>query len=239
MSGGGSEGNKFDVIIAAVQQEIIDNRLDTLVEAGLTPVVFELETFASIRSLEFSNGLSSTGPCVLFNLNDPNSHVSIVNNGQLVFDKKNPISNYCPTNWRQNTSRGFFKKDNKVEEYFNNKFSEKFQSEEKMDTAMSLAGKEPDMDSVEKIIDEASEAIEIFSESTNEKVKCIFIHGVGALSNGIRRLVSEHFKIPVETINPFSSIKVDPRRFHLKELNDLGPQFAVVMGLALRRFDYK
>jgi type IV pilus assembly protein PilM len=95
------------------------------------------------------------------------------------------------------------------------------------------------MDSVEKIIDEASEAIDIFSESTNEKVKCIFIHGIGALSNGIRRLLSEHFKIPVETINPFSSIKVDPRRFHLKELNDLGPQFAVVMGLALRRFDYK
>jgi Tfp pilus assembly PilM family ATPase len=108
-----------------------------------------------------------------------------------------------------------------------------------MDTAMSLTGKEPDMDSVEKIIDEASEAIEVFSESTNKKVECIFIHGVGALSNGIRRILSEHFKIPVETINPFSTIKVDPRRFHLKELNDLGPRFAVVMGLALRRFDYK
>ena len=238
-SGGGSEENNFDVIIAAVQEEIIDNRLDTLVEAGLTPVVFELETFASVRSLEFSKGLSSTGPCALFNLNDPNSHVSIVNNGQLAFDKRNPITNNCLTNWRQNTSRGFFKKANKIEDYFNNKFNKEFQSEEKIDTAMSLTGKEPDMDSVEKIIDEASEAIEIFSESTNEKVKCIFIHGVGALSNGIRRLLSEHFKIPVETINPFSSIKVDPRRFHLKELNDLGPQFAVVMGLALRRFDYK
>jgi type IV pilus assembly protein PilM len=238
-SGGGSEENNFDVIIAAVQEEIINNRLDTLVEAGLTPVVFELETFASVRSLEFSKGLSSTGPCVLFNLNDPNSHVSIVNNGQLAFNKRNPITNDCPTNWRQNTSRGFFKKANKIEDYFNNKFNKEFQSEEKMDTAMSLTGKEPDMDSVEKIIDEASEAIEIFSESTNEKVKCIFTHGIGALSNGIRRLLSEHFKIPVETINPFSSIKVDPRRFHLKELNDLGPQFAVVMGLALRRFDYK
>ena len=238
-SGGGSEENNFDVIIAAVQEEIINNRLDTLVEAGLTPVVFELETFASVRSLEFSKGLSSTGPCVLFNLNDPNSHVSIVNNGQLAFDKRNPITNNCLTNWRQNTSRGFFKKANKIEDYFNNKFNKEFQSEEKMDTAMSLTGKELDMDSVEKIIDEASEAIEVFSESTNKKVECIFIHGVGALSNGIRRLLSEHFKIPVETINPFSTIKVDPRRFHLKELNDLGPQFAVVMGLALRRFDYK
>ena len=238
-SGGGSEENNFDVIIAAVQEEIIDNRLDTLVEAGLTPVIFELETFASIRSLEFSKGLSSTGPCALFNLNDPNSHVSIVNNGQLAFDKRNPITNDCLTNWRQNTSRGFFKKANKVEDYFNNKFNKEFQSEEKMDTAMSLTGKELDMDSVEKIIDEASEAIEVFSESTNKKVEYIFIHGVGALSNGIRRLLSEHFKIPVETINPFSTIKVDPRRFHLKELNDLGPQFAVVMGLALRRFDYK
>ena len=122
-SGGGSEENNFDVIVAAVQEEIIDNRLDTLVEAGLTPVIFELETFASIRSLEFSKGLSSTGPCALFNLNDPNSHVSIVNNGQLAFDKRNPITNDCLTNWRQNTSRGFFKKANKIEDYFNNKFN--------------------------------------------------------------------------------------------------------------------
>ena len=43
----------------------------------------------------------------------------------------------------------------------------------------------------------------------------------------------------VKKINPFSTIKVDPERFHLKELYDRGPQFAVVMGLALRRFDYK
>ncbi len=49
--GGGSEEKNFDVIVAAVQNEIIDNRFDTLVEAGLTPVVFDLETFASIRSL--------------------------------------------------------------------------------------------------------------------------------------------------------------------------------------------
>jgi len=95
------------------------------------------------------------------------------------------------------------------------------------------------MDSLEKIIDEASETIENFSESTNEKVRRIFIHGVGALAYGMQRLISEHFQIPVETMNPFRSIKVDPRRFNQKELNDLGPQFSVVMGLAARRFDCK
>ena len=63
--------------------------------------------------------------------------------------------------------------------------------------------------------------------------------GVGCVAYGMRGLVSEHFKVPAEIINPFSSIKVDPRRFHLEKLNDLGPQFAVVMGLAARRFDYK
>jgi len=236
---GSSEEKNFDVIVAAVQNEIIDNRFDTLVEAGLTPVVFDLETFASIRSLDFTKGLSSIEPCALFNLNDPHSHVSIVSNGHLVFDKKNPVSGHCSTNWRQNIPRGFFRKANKVEEYFNNKFSKEFQSEEKMDAGMSLIGEEPDMDSVEKIIDEASEAIENFSESTNEKVRRIFIHGVGALAYGMQRLISEHFQIPVEIMNPFRSIKVDPRRFHQKELNDLGPQFAVVMGLAARRFDYK
>ena len=236
---GGSEEKKFEVIVAAVQHEIIDNRFDTLVEAGLTPVVFDLETFASIRSLDFTKGLFPIEPCALFNLNDPYSYVSIVSNGHLVFDKKNPVSGHCSTNWRQNIPRGFFRKANKVEEYFSNKFSKEFPAEDKMGTEMNLIGVEPDMDSVEKIMDEGSEAIETFSANTNEKVRRIFIHGVGALVYGMRKLVSEHFKIPVEIINPFSSIKVNPRRFHLKKLNDLGPQFAVVMGLAARRFDYK
>jgi len=237
--GGSGEEKNFDVIVAAVQNEIIDNRFDTLVEAGLTPVVFDLETFASIRSLEFTKGLSSIEPCALFNLNDPYSYVSIVSNGHLFFDKKNPVSAHCSTSWGQNIPRGFFKKANKVEEYFSNKFSKEFPAEEKMDPEVNLIGVEPDMDSVEKIMDEGSEAIETFSADTNEKVRRIFIHGVGALAYGMRKLVSEHFKVPVEIINPFSSIKVDPRRFHLKKLNDLGPQFAVVMGLAARRFDYK
>ena len=204
---GGSEEKKFEVIVAAVQHEIIDNRFDTLVEAGLTPVVFDLETFASIRSLDFTKDLFPIEPCALINLNDPYSYVSIVSNGHLVFDKKNPVSGHCSTNWRQNIPRGFFRKANKVEEYFNNKFNKEFQAEEKMDAGMSLIGEEPDMDSVEKIIDEASEAIENFSESTNEKVRRIFIHGVGALVYGMRKLVSEHFKVPVEIINPFSSSK--------------------------------
>ena len=238
-AGGSSEEKNFDVIVAAVQNEIIDNRFDTLVEAGLTPVVFDLETFASIRSLEFTKGLSSIEPCALFNLNDPHSHVSIVSNGHLVFDKKNPVSAHCSTNWRQNISRGLFKKANKVEEYFSNKFSKEFQAEDKIDPRVNLIGVEPDMDSVEKIMDEGSEAIETFSANTNEKVRRAFIHGVGALAYGMQRLISEHFQIPVEIINPFSSIKVNPRRFHLKKLNALGPQFAVVMGLASRRFDYK
>ncbi len=237
--GGTSKEKNFEIIVAAVQHEIIDNRFDTLVEAGLTPVVFDLETFASIRSLEFTKGLPSIEPCALFNLNEPYSHVSIVSNGHLVFDKQNPVSGHCSTNWKQNISRGFFKKANKVEEYFNSKFSSGFQAEEKMDTEMSLIGVEPEMDSVEKIIDEGSEAIENFSSSTNGKVRRIFIHGVGALVYGMRTLLRERFKIPVEIINPFSSIKVDPRRFHLEKLNDLGPQFAMVMGLAARRFDCK
>ena len=234
-----SEENSFDVVIAAVQQEIIDNRYDILVEAGLNPVIFELETFASIRSLQFIKDQSSVGPCALFNLNDPYSHVSIVNNGQLAFNKKNPVLHHCSTSWEKSISMGFFRRTNKIKDYFNNKINKEFQSDEKIGTKKRLTTKELDLDLVRKIIDETSEAIGIFSKSTNQNVKCLFIHGIGALASGIQSHISEHFKIPVERINPFSAIKVDPKRFHLKDLNDLGPQFAVVMGLALRRFNYK
>ena len=80
---------------------------------------------------------------------------------------------------------------------------------------------------------------EVFFEATKEKVKRIFICGDGALIYGMQNLIKDHFKTPVEIINPFSAIKVNSKHYYLDRLNDLSPQFTVVLGLAARRFNYK
>ena len=132
-----------------------------------------------------------------------------------------------------------FKKNNRIEEYFTKKFYRKDITEERVSLGERLIALEPDKVSVEKMLDEADETFEVFSETTNGKVERIFICGNGALIYGMKNLINDHFKVPVEIINPFSAIKVNSEDYCLDTLNDLSPQFAVVLGLAARRFDYK
>ena len=233
------EENNIEIIVTAVQNEIIDNRFDTIIEAGLTPVIFDLDIFAATKALSLTNNLSRLGPCALFHLSDPYTHINIMNSGYTAFDRSTPIFGHCSSNWKVNMPREPFKKNNKIEEYFTKKFYKGDAAEGRVALEKKLIAIEPDKDSVEKMLDEADETFDVFSQSTNEKVKRIFICGGGALIYGMQNLISDHFKTPVEIINPFSAIKVNSKHYYLDTLNDLSPQFAVVLGLAARRFDYK
>jgi type IV pilus assembly protein PilM len=49
--------------------------------------------------------------------------------------------------------------------------------------------------------------------------------------------LKEEFRVPVEIIDPFRKVKVDPERFDRAYLQDIAPCLCVAVGLALRSFD--
>jgi type IV pilus assembly protein PilM len=49
--------------------------------------------------------------------------------------------------------------------------------------------------------------------------------------------LKEEFHVPVEIIDPFRKVKVDPQKFDGAYLQDIAPCLCVAMGLALRSFD--
>ncbi|KMP12708.1 hypothetical protein UR09_00525 [Candidatus Nitromaritima sp. SCGC AAA799-A02] len=218
---------KMEILLVAVQNEIIDSRADVLVEAGLKPVIIDLDVFAMVNALTLRADPAQLGSVALVDLGDSFTHVNILSGGVTSFVRDIPMGGgYC--------SRRIM-----------SKLEVPFKQVTKIKLGDIPKGIEQESvleilhHSFEKVLEEIDKSFEFFSTSTNEQVKRIFICGGGALIPGTDNLLADHFKIPVETLDPLKSIKVNPKQFDQDALNNLGPLTSVAIGLATRRFDYK
>ncbi|MCJ7617019.1 MAG: pilus assembly protein PilM, partial [Desulfobacterales bacterium] len=73
-----------------------------------------------------------------------------------------------------------------------------------------------------------------YSANPNEQIKSIVLSGGGAHIEEFRQLLAAETSSEVETINPFKRLDVSAR-FDPSYLEQIAPQAAICMGLALRR----
>ncbi len=66
------------------------------------------------------------------------------------------------------------------------------------------------------------------------KVKHVFLSGGGSRTIGLDAAIAASVQIPVQIINPFHRIDVNPRRFQLDYILSQGHLYGVAVGLALR-----
>ena len=72
------------------------------------------------------------------------------------------------------------------------------------------------------------------SEDNRTSVQKILISGGGSKLKGLAQELSKRLELPVEVLDPFRSINVDSRKFDSGYLNDIMPEMAVAVGLAMR-----
>jgi type IV pilus assembly protein PilM len=72
------------------------------------------------------------------------------------------------------------------------------------------------------------------TEDTQTVVQKILISGGGSKLAGLAEELSKRLELPVEVLNPFRSINVDSRKFDPGYLNEIMPEMAVAVGLAMR-----
>jgi type IV pilus assembly protein PilM len=72
------------------------------------------------------------------------------------------------------------------------------------------------------------------SEDNRTAVQKILISGGGSKLKGLAQDLSKRLELPVEVLDPFRSINVDSRKFDSGYLNDIMPEMAVAVGLAMR-----
>jgi type IV pilus assembly protein PilM len=97
----------------------------------------------------------------------------------------------------------------------------------------------PHLRSVSEILMlEVQKTFDFFRQTTSaESTQQIYLAGGTAKIDGLVEQLKEEFRVPVEIIDPFRKVKVDPRKFDIAYLQDIAPCLCVAMGLALRSFD--
>ena len=209
---------KKNVLVVATQNDAISKFRSIVSESSLTASFFEIEIFSSIRA-NFEHELS---PVLLIDFGAARTKLSIVEFGM--------IKSY------HTIERG----GADISTSISTALSIPFFEAEKMKKEFGLFenGAEkglPDIIRVhlDYIFAEINNVLLGYEKKYNRTISKVIFTGGGALLKGLVEVAANNLRAEIEVGHPFS--KVNTPAFLEKVLQNIGPEFGVALGLALRK----
>ncbi len=220
------EGVMMEALLVAVQQDVIDERTDILLEAGLKPAIIDLDVFALMNAARLTNDLSSMGTIALIDLGDSFTHVNIIQDGAMGYTRDIPVGGGYLTSMLMSKFRVSFKQ---VLDIKRGKFSSEVEEEEVIKTIVQA---------YKKVLDEVQNFFKYFSTLSNHQIERVLLCGGGSMIRGLDGFFADYLKVPVEVMDPMRRIKINPKDFDQSLVDEMSGLSTVALGLATRRFDY-
>ena len=210
--------DKTEVLVVAIQNDVVSKYRSIVSECNLEASFFEIEVFSSVRS-NFEHELSLV---LLMDFGASRTKLTLVEFGT--------VKSYHTVN------RG----GADITESISKSLSIPFSKAEEMKKAFGVLGN-PEEKSLAEIIKvhldyifaETNTVVSTYEKKYNKTLSKVIITGGGSLLKGLKESASNNFKAEVITGRPFS--KVGAPEFLNKVLDATGPEFAVALGLALRK----
>lgn len=230
---------KMETILVAAKKEIIQNKIDILQEAGLRPIVVDVDSFAIENALAVNatdEELQST--YLVINCGTSTTNISIIENGTSrvirdIFIASSSFSKAIQRNlqidWKQSEDKklkfGILVTPDEKEKALSNGNDEVLQ----LSTILLSPARE--------LMAECQRSIDFYqTQSITEKIiNKIYLCGAGALLKGLDKYIESQAKLPVEIFNPFSKIATEPV-LSASNIQNFS-QYAVAVGLATRTRD--
>lgn len=215
-----SYGKKIEVLIASIQKDVIRLYQDMAQKLGLSLETFEIETFSSIRSV-MPNDLSATA---ILDVGAGTSKIAIVDYGLA------------------RLSHTIAKGSQDITIAIAKSLSVPFTKAEEIKRKFGLLG---DVDNgellesisptVEYIFAEAGKVMVQYQKEYKRAIDKVILIGGGTMMKGIGEVAREVIGLPIVMGAPFD--KVEAPVFLNNVLKETGPEFAVAIGLALRKLE--
>jgi len=213
-------GKKMEVLIASIHKDVIRAYQDLSQKLGLEVDSFEIETFSAIRAV-MPNDLSAT---VIFDIGAGTSKISIVDYGIVRLSHTiNKGSQDITISISKSLNIPFDKAEEIKRRYG------LLGDVEKGDLVESISP------TVEYIFSEANKVMLNYQRERSRAVDKMILIGGGALLKGILDTAKSIVSVPVVVGLPFD--KVETPAFLNNVLKEAGPEFAVAIGLALRKLE--
>ena len=209
---------KTNVLVVATQNSVISKYRSVVSLCSLTASFFEIEIFSSVRA-NFEHELS---PVLLMDFGASRTKLSIVEFGM--------VKNY------HTIERGGADITDSISKSLSIPFSEA----EKMKKEFGLFGNPAEKSlsdiikiHIDYIFSETNSALLGYEKKYNKTISKVIFTGGGSLLKGLTETAANNFRAQIEIGHPFN--KVNAPEFLGKVLETMGPEFAVALGLALRK----
>lgn len=218
-----AEEGQMDVLVIAVKKDKINEYVTVVKDAGLHPVIVDVDVFALENVYETNYEIIPEENIALVTIGASTINMNILKDGVSVFTRDSSIGG------------------NVLTEALQKEFTISYDNAEKLKRGEAVEGiSQEDVSSVlistsEEIIAEISRSFDYFRSTTsNEDVNEVIFSGGGALVKDFAPLLSERLGVGVQLIEPFRNIDI-PDKFDKGYLKKIESIVTIAVGLALRR----
>lgn len=218
---------QMEVLLVAAKKDVIEDYMSVIREAGLRPVVADVDTFTIQNAFELNYGYP------------PNETICLVNAGSAVTNINVIIDGI--TSFTRDISLGGGLLTQEIQGHLNVSFeeAEHYKTLGQGNITNSTIAKEVERLSTKvshTMVTEIQRSLDFFAATTvNSDISRVYLSGGGAMTTGLVRSVEQMLEVPVELINPFKNITIDPKKFDIDLLQRIAPMATVAVGLGLRK----
>ncbi|EKD36376.1 MAG: hypothetical protein ACD_75C01531G0002 [uncultured bacterium] len=217
--------SQMDVLLVAAKKDIIDGYTEAIEDAGLIPVIMDIDSFALETMYEENYDFDENDVDILINIGASMTNLNVVKGGMSIF------------------TRDFTIGGNSVTESIAAKTGLSFEEAEEAkteglgeDKGAKRVFREKLIVDADPLCSEIERSVDYFRTTFGaENIKKIFLSGGGAMIPGIAEDLSHRLSIEAEIINPFQKLQLAKNVMDQKEADRIGPMATISVGLALRK----
>ncbi len=220
------EGN-MDVIIVAAKRDITDSYINVVRDAGLHPIVVDVDVFAIENVYEMNYEITSD-LIALVNIGASVTNVNIVKDGVSIFTRDISVGGI------QFTDRLMKELDMSYEE------AEQIKRDELGKEDLSLQIEKVKNEFIDILTEEIKRTLDFFvANFWKDRISKIILGGGTSKIPGLVELLSDVANAEVELLDPFKRIEISTFDFDAGYIKENSPKMGVAVGLALRSAEDK
>ena len=220
---------QMEVLLVAAKKDVVNDYISVVTEVGLQPVVVDIDTFCVQNMLEINYGYPPGEIIALINVGHSKTNINITMNGIPLFTRDVMMGGLNITK----AIEGQLNISYDESEHYKTGSSDVLSSSTVFKEVQRLTER-----IVDSIINEIQRSLDFFTATTiSSDISKIYLTGGASQTYAFVHGLEKKLEIPVELINPFKNIGINPKFFDISLLQRLAPLAGTAVGLGLRRQD--
>jgi len=215
----------MQVLLVAAKKEMVMSFADLIREAGLQPLIVDVDSFATQNALEANYDFSPSDVVATLNVGAEITNINITQGGVPYFTKDLQVGGHS----------------------FIEAAQRKFNLSQ-TEAAAAVRGESGAGFEIAPLVEQACESLATALERAQAYLRTaaeagavtrIMLCGGSALTPGLPEFLNRRFGVPAEIANPLARVAYDPGLFAGQDVMRVAPLLTVGIGLALRRLGDK